>query len=256
MDNLKEVLKSILFVAGDGVQFSDIAEKLELDVDEVKNQFKEMEKESKENNEGIQVIIYNNKAQLCSNPNFSEQVSTVLNPIREKALTKAVMDVCAIVAYRQPITRLEIEKIRGFNSDYAVSTLIENNLIEVVGRKDAVGKPLLFGTTDNFLKKFGLESLEDLPEYESLLDRIKVIKESVNNNSLYDFRSIPESEEKPAEEDDEATKLLKEHGKDVDNEKALDELEDDIINDIVNSNKRIDDILGKDIDTVDTDNLY
>ena len=253
MDNLKEILKSILFVAGDGVQFSDIAEKLEIDIDEVKKQFKEMEKESKENNEGIQVIIYNNKAQLCSNPNFSEQVSTVLNPIREKALTKAVMDVCAIVAYRQPITRLEIEKIRGFNSDYAVSTLIENNLIEVVGRKDAVGKPLLFGTTDNFLKKFGLESLDDLPEYESLLDRIKVIKESVNNNSLYDFRSIPENEPKEENADSDIPNMEEDK---IDTEKALDELEDDIINDIVNSNRRMDDIIGKDFDSVDTDNSY
>ena len=74
----------------------------------------------------------------------------MLNPIREKQLTKAVMDVCAIIAYRQPITRLEVENIRGVNSDYAISSLLENNLIEVVGRKDAVGKPLLLEQQTTF----------------------------------------------------------------------------------------------------------
>lgn len=259
MENLKEILKSILFVAGDGVQFSDIAEKLELEITEVKDAFKELEKETKENGNGIQVIVYNNKAQLCSNPDFATQVAEVLNPIREKQLTKAVMDVCAIIAYRQPITRLEVENIRGVNSDYAISSLLENNLIEVVGRKDAVGKPLLFGTTDNFLKKFGLESLEDLPDYEDLLERIKVIKESVNN-SLFDFREIPEEENVTVNVNINnpivnADIHLGDKNALESPEKALEELEEEILNDILDSGFK-DDFIGKDADFSEIDSLY
>ena len=119
----------------------------------------------------------------------------MLNPIKEKMLTKIVLEVCGIIAYKQPITRLEIENIRGgANCDYAINTLLDNNLIEVVGRKDAVGKPLLFGTTDTFLKKFNISSLKDLPDYEQLLERIKVLHEE-SDNSLFDFREIPEEED-------------------------------------------------------------
>ena len=82
----------------------------------------------------------------------------------------------AIVAYKQPITKLEIEDIRRVNSDYAVQVLVDQNMIEVVGRKDAVGKPLMFGTTENFLKRFDIKELSDLPDYEELLDRIKTIR--------------------------------------------------------------------------------
>ena len=98
-----------------------------------------------------------------------------------------MLEVCALIAYKQPITRLEIDEIRGMNSDYSVDVLLDNNLIEVVGRKDAVGKPLLFGTTDNFLKKFGLTSINDLPDYETLLERIKVVKETKDTSMLFNY---------------------------------------------------------------------
>jgi len=163
MENLTNVIESILFVAGDSVAFFDIADKLQIEIEEVKSAVEQLKKEKEESGSGIQVLLFNGKAQLCSNPDYATQVSEVLNPIKEKALTKAVLEVAAIIAYKQPITRLEVENVRGVNSDYAINALIEGNLIEIVGRKDAVGKPLLFGTTDNFLKKFSLNSLEDLP---------------------------------------------------------------------------------------------
>ena len=129
MENLKSVIESILFVAGDSVSFTDMAEKLEVDVKEIETAIKEMKQEREDNGSGIQVMIFNGKAQLCSNPQNAEQVAVVLNPIKEKALTKAVLEVCAIIAYKQPITRLEIENVRGVNSDYAINTLVENNII-------------------------------------------------------------------------------------------------------------------------------
>lgn len=222
MDSLKEIIESILFVAGESVDFDDIASKLNVPVEEVINATKQLQKEKQENFSGIQVQIFNNKAQLCSNPNYAEFITEVLNPIKEKALTKAVLEVAAIVAYKQPITRLEIDQVRGVNSDYAINVLLENNLIEIVGRKDAIGKPLLYGTTDNFLKRFNLESINDLPDYEELLNRIKIIKNS--DNSLFDFSNIP-SPEKETETNNENNENQELQESILHTETAEDELE-------------------------------
>lgn len=193
MENLENILESILFVSGDGVEIPEIAEKLQITEEEV-NKAVENLKESHKNT-GIQVITYRNRVQLSSNPEYTPFVDEVLRPIKEKQLTKAVMETAAIIAYKQPITRLEVENIRGVNSDYAVSCLTENNLIEVVGRKDAIGKPLLYGTTDNFLKKFGLQSIAELPDYDELLERIKVI-ETPKEKTLMHFEDYAETQEK------------------------------------------------------------
>lgn len=200
MDSLKEVIECILFVAGEAVEFIDISSKLNISLDEVKSAVKELKEQREKEFSGIQIQVFNNKAQLCSNPNYAEAVKEVLNPIKEKALTKAVLEVAAIVAYKQPITRLEIEQVRGVNSDYAVNILIENNFIEVVGRKDAIGKPLLFSTTDTFLKRFNLESLDELPDYEELLNRIQIIRSP--ENTLFDFSNIPSSEKSIRDEEE------------------------------------------------------
>ncbi len=233
MDNLKGVIESILFVAGEGIELFEIADKLQVELEDVKKAVQELHQERQQSKSGIQILIYNNKAQLCSNPEYAEAISEVLNPIKEKALTKAVLEVCAIIAYKQPITRLEVENVRGVNSDYAVNVLIENNLIEVVGRKDAVGKPLLFGTTDNFLKKFDLTSLNDLPDYNELIERIKVLHDKNDDNSLFNFTDYAaqmEQTEKPeeisSEQEDEIIASLDELKTEVEYEH--DELKSDI----------------------------
>ena len=195
MDNLDKIIESILFVAGDGVEYFDISDKLGVTVEEVEEAIEKLKSEHEKSESGIQVITYNKKAQLCSNSNYAEQVSEVLNPIKEKALTKAVLETAAIIAYKQPITRLEIEQVRGVNSDYAINSLLENKLIDVVGRKDAIGKPLLFGTTDEFLKRFCMNSLEELPDYDELIERIQVIK-TPQNAGLFDYSHMPEDNDK------------------------------------------------------------
>ena len=163
--DLEDIIYGILFVAGEGVDTNYIAEKLEVDLKRVKKAVDKLEERlSKES--GVHLIRYNTKVQLCSNPDYAEYISTVLNPIRERALTKATLETLAIIAYKQPVTRLEIEDVRGVNSDYTVQTLLDHNLIEVVGRKDAVGKPLLFGTTEEFLRCFGVQGLEELPSVD------------------------------------------------------------------------------------------
>jgi len=174
--NLKDVVLSVLFVAGEGVEKSFIAEKLDVSEKEIDKAIEELKKEYVGMN-GIHIITYRNKVQLASNPGYADYISDVLNPIREKSLTRAALETLAIIAYKQPITKLEIEDVRRVTSDYAVQVLLDQGMIDVVGRKDAVGKPLMFGTTENFLKRFNLNDLTDLPDYEELLERINLIRE-------------------------------------------------------------------------------
>ena len=193
-ENLTQLVESILFVAGQGVEIKDIAEKLEVDKKAVVKAIEELK--VKHENDGINVITYKESAQMCSNPVYAEDIATVLNPIREKQLTKAALETAAIIAYKQPVTKLDIEQVRGVNSDYAVQVLTTFKLIEVVGRKDAVGKPLLYGTTDEFLKRFDLQSIEDLPDYDELIERIKVIHADENKtDALYGSTEIIPEEE-------------------------------------------------------------
>ncbi|MGN1094406.1 MAG: SMC-Scp complex subunit ScpB, partial [Candidatus Neoclostridium sp.] len=174
-DMIDEILESLLFVSGSGLALSDIKQQLEIGDKELNDSIDRLGKKYG-GKCGIRLIKYNNKIQLASNPDYSDVISCVLNPIKERELSNAAMETMAIVAYRQPVTRLEIEQIRGVNCEYTVQMLLKHDLIEVVGRKDGVGKPLLFGTTDNFLKRFQIASLDELPDYEQLLQSIRVIE--------------------------------------------------------------------------------
>ncbi len=199
LNEIAEIIEGVLFVAGEGVEIDEFKTKFDMN-DREFNKCLDILKAKYNENSGINIIQYKNKVQLCSNPKIVDNISEILNPIRERSLTKAALETVAIIAYKQPITRLEIENIRGANSDYAIQLLQSNNLIEVVGRKDSVGKPLLFGTTDNFLKRFELQSIEALPNYNELLDRIRVIHSE--GDSLYREFTIPEDDEdkKPTEQ--------------------------------------------------------
>lgn len=192
MDNLDKVLEGLLFLAGDGLDRGIIMEKLQVTPKQLD---KAIEKLKERYNEdcGINFITYKDKLQLCASPAYADEVSLVLNPIRERQLTKATLEVMAIIAYKQPVTRIDVQEIRGINSDYAMQTLLNYKLIEVVGRKDAVGKPLLFGTTDEFLRHFGINSLDELPDYDELMKSVEAIQ--LENNHLYNEFDI-ESEEK------------------------------------------------------------
>ena len=184
LEKLTSIIESILFVSGTQVAIADIAEKLEItNQDVLKVAEKLKEKYSKDS--GIQLLVFNKKLQFCSNPENADSVSAVLNPIKEKELSKSMLEVAAIIAYKQPVTRIDLEEIRG-NSEYAVQKLLELGVIEPVGRKDAVGKPVLFGTTDKFLKRFQIESLDQLPDYEDLINKINVINGGkVEDDYLY-----------------------------------------------------------------------
>ena len=199
LKEITKIIEGVLFVSGEGVAIDEFKTRFEMN-DREFNKCLDILKEKYNADSGINVITYKNKVQLCSNPEIVENISEILNPIRERSLTKAAMETVAIVAYKQPVTRIDIENIRGVNCDYAIQLLQANNLIEVVGRKDTVGKPVLFGTTENFLKRFELNSIEDLPNYNELLDRIRVIHS--DGESLYREFKIPDEESMESLEQD------------------------------------------------------
>lgn len=175
MENLENILESILFTNGDAVDISDITSKIDVTKAEINKAVNKLKAKYNESS-GIVLLTFNNKLQLASSGKYANEVALVLNQIRQRNLSKATLETASIIAYKQPVTRMEIEEVRGVSSDYAINILLEHNLIEVVGRKDAVGKPILFGTTDEFLKRFNLSSISDLPDYNTLLEKVRVIE--------------------------------------------------------------------------------
>lgn len=200
MENLTNIIEAILFASGKAVAISDIADKIDATEGEVKKALKTLKEKYGEAG-GIQLLEFNKKAQLASNPVYKKEVEAVLNPIREKELTRTILECAAIIAYKQPITRTELEMLRGVSSDYAIRVLLEQKMIEPCGRKDAIGKPILYGTTDEFLKRFRLSSLRDLPDYDALMEAINQLNEAEEDSYLYAkenyVEETPDQEEVP-----------------------------------------------------------
>ncbi len=210
MDRLTNIIEAILFASGRSVPLAELGEKLNATSGELKKAVAEL-RQKYDAESGIQLLEFNKKLQFATNPAYKEEVASVLNPIREKELTRTILETIAIIAYKQPVTRTEIEVMRGANSNYAVDTLLQNKLIYPCGRKDAVGRPVLFATTDDFLKRFKLNSLEDLPDYDALMERIRSMNADDRDSYLYAHDVLdeaeesggaeePEKEEKPAKE--------------------------------------------------------
>lgn len=194
MENLENVIESVLFVAGEPVPISDLCFKFNVKQKEIEKAAANLSKKY-DGKSGIKLLSFNNKLQFSSNPDYIDYVSLVLNPIRQRNLTKATLETIAIIAYKQPVTRLDIEEIRGVNSDYAINILLEHKLIEIVGRKDAVGKPALFGTTDEFLKRFDISSVNDLPDYDELLEKVQKIRENYSDSLFNHFEPVIEEKD-------------------------------------------------------------
>ena len=195
MDNLENLLESILFVAGGPVDVSEITGKLGCTKKDLEKAYEKLQQKY-DNNSGIQVLHFGTKFQLSTNPEYTELVSLVMNPIREKQLSRATLEALSIVAYKQPVTRLEIEEIRGVSSDYAINLLLEHKLIEIVGRRETVGRPIEFGTTDEFLRRFDLSSLDALPDYDELMAKVAESREK-ESEKLYKEFEVPDTEITP-----------------------------------------------------------
>ncbi len=179
MSLLSNQIESVLFVSGKAVEEKFIKEKLAAsDKDFTEAVSELLAKYSGES--GIHLLRFNKKLQFATNPNYAKEVEAVLNPIKEKELTNAMLETLAIIAYKQPVTRIEVEEIRSVDCTYSVQNLVRLGLVECVGRKETIGKPLLFATTDEFLKRFSISDIKDLPDYESLLDKLQQIDSGTN----------------------------------------------------------------------------
>lgn len=168
-------LEAILFAMGNSVQLSKLAEVIDEDKETTKEILETMMKRYEEETRGVHIIALDGAYQMCTKGDLYEYIIKIAKAPRHYVLTDTVLETLSIIAYKQPVTRLEIEKIRGVSSDHAVNRLLEFELIKEVGRLDAPGRPLLFGTTEEFLRSFGVTSLEELPVANS--DQISDFKE-------------------------------------------------------------------------------
>ena len=158
------VIEAILFTMGESVEISKLAEVIGEDVRKTKKIIAAMAEKYEQEDRGISLVQFDNAVQLCTKAQMYEYLIKIAKTPRKMTLTDTVLETLSIVAYKQPVTRAEIERVRGVNSDHAINKLLEYDLITELGRMDAPGRPLLFGTTEQFLRCFGVKSLEELPE--------------------------------------------------------------------------------------------
>lgn len=158
------VLEAVLFTMGDSVEVKSLADVIEEDVKVTREILKGMEERYAEEDRGISLAWFDDAVQLCTKAEMYEYLIKIAKAPRKMALTDTVLETLSIIAYKQPITRAEVERVRGVSCDHAINKLLEYDLITELGRLNAPGRPLLFGTTEQFLRSFGVKSLEELPE--------------------------------------------------------------------------------------------
>ena len=173
-------IEAILFAMGDSVELEKIAGAIEQDTQTTKKLIHAMMDQYQQEDRGIRILELENAYQLCTKAEFFEYLIRIAKQPKKAVLSDVMLETLAIIAYKQPVTRIEIEKIRGVKCDHAVNKLLEYNLIKELGRLDAPGKPILFGTTEEFLRHFGVQSLEDLP--------------AINPVQMEDFKAEAEAE--------------------------------------------------------------
>lgn len=177
MDDLREAeskIEAILFIMGEAVELDRIAGAIEHDEETTKRVLLNMMDQYEKSERGIHIIELDGAYQLCTKPDMYETIIKLTHIPKKHVLTDVLLETLSIIAYKQPITKLQIEAIRGVKSDHAVNKLVEYNLVCEMGRLDAPGRPILFGTTEDFLRNFGLNSLDALPVLNS--DKIEDFK--------------------------------------------------------------------------------
>lgn len=179
MDNLKYAVEGILFAAGEPVKTAQLAAALDTNIKSVNEAVRELKDEYNSSKRGFAIIDINEGYQICSRPEYYAYIQVILGEQRRQALSNAAMETLAIIAYKQPITKSGIEYIRGINSDGSVNRLIERGLVEERGRLNAPGRPILYGTTVDFLRCFGLSTLSELPEVnlETIANGVEDVKD-------------------------------------------------------------------------------
>jgi segregation and condensation protein B len=161
--NYEAAIEAILFTMGESVELTKIAAALDLDQKIAKKYIQNLMERYESEEHGIQIIELDSSYQMCSKNEMYEYLIKIAKQPKKRVLTDVLLETLSIIAYKQPITKAEIEKIRGVSSEHAVSKLVEYNLVSEIGRLDAPGRPMLFGTTEEFLRSFGVHSIEELP---------------------------------------------------------------------------------------------
>ena len=163
INRLESAIEAILFTMGDSVELGKIASAIEHDEETTRKIVHQMMDKYQAEDRGIQIVELEDSFQLCTKKQNYDYLIRIAKQPRRYVLTDVLLETLSIIAYKQPVTKLEVEKIRGVKSDHAVNKLVEYNLACEVGRLDAPGKPILFGTTEEFLRRFSIQSVDDLP---------------------------------------------------------------------------------------------
>ncbi len=163
INKLEGVIEAILFTMGESVELNKIAAAIEHDEETTRKIIHRMMDKYEAEDRGIRIIELEDAFQMCTKTQMYEYLIRVAKQPKKYVLTDVLLETLSIIAYKQPVTKLEIEKIRGVKSDHAVNKLVEYNLVCEKGRMEAPGKPILFGTTEEFLRRFSIQSVEDLP---------------------------------------------------------------------------------------------
>ena len=160
------IVEAILFVTGNAVEKKEICSALDMTEAELEETLDALESGYDFDRRGLRLLRFGAHVQLATRPDYAPYVEKLLQPVQKQSLSQAVMETLAVIAYRQPVTKAEIEQIRGVKCDYSVQSLTAKGLIEEVGRKETLGRPILYGTTDTFLRHFCISSVAELPEID------------------------------------------------------------------------------------------
>lgn len=166
IEHLEGAVEALLFAMGESVEVSAIARAIGHDTDTTRKLIRNMMLKYNQQDRGIKIIELENSYQMCTKEEYYDYLVKLALQPKKAVLTDVMLETLSIIAYKQPVTKLEIEKIRGVKSDHAVNKLMEYNLVQEVGRLDAPGRPILFGTTEEFLRNFGVQGLDELPELD------------------------------------------------------------------------------------------
>ena len=180
VEHTKAAIEAVLFAMGDSLELSKIAKAIGHDTETTRKVLQNMMDDYQREDRGIRIIELENAYQLCTKQEYYEYLVNIALQPKKAVLSDVMMETLSIIAYKQPVTKIEIEKIRGVKSDHAVNKLIEYNLVQEVGRLDAPGRPILLGTTEEFLRNFGVDSTDNLP--------------TINPVKLEDFKAEAEEE--------------------------------------------------------------
>ena len=171
-EDIKHIIEAVMFAYAEPISIKELNDIIneELASKEIEYMLNNLINEYKENNRGIQIIKLQDKYQMCTNKDYSSFIKKVLEPKKKKSLTQTTLETLTIIAYKQPITRIDIDEIRGVKSESAIARLIERGLIKDIGRLEVPGRPILYGTTDEFLRQFGLKTIKELPSLDLYSD--------------------------------------------------------------------------------------